>query len=225
MLFFEGLNENIYFENLVDLIDFRFSREQRLLGKELAKNAAHWPHVYGSGVLLRGEGQREVTQIIQTVCSPHFQRAAELIHSTVTAFCRAKCFTDVLFSWKRCLCSSNPANFSTSMLSIPLGAQPLLWEQGAGQASAWTLTLAPSSSSGDRYHRVTTIGVYGFRGEPYSRAKPKSPICGRTEMSQSPKNYQVSLLLKYFKRFLPHQKKLDEETFIFSVYFFFSTGL
>lgn len=41
MLFFEGLNENIYFENLVDLIDFRFSREQRLLGKELAKNAAH----------------------------------------------------------------------------------------------------------------------------------------------------------------------------------------
>lgn len=40
----------------------------------------------------------------------------------------------------------------------------------------WDLTLAPSSRSGDRYHRVTTTGVYCFRGEPYSRAKPKSPI-------------------------------------------------
>lgn len=37
-------------------------------------------------------------------------------------------------------------------------------------------TLIPSKSSGDRYHNVTTMGVYGFNGSPNSRAKPKSPI-------------------------------------------------
>ena len=39
----------------------------------------------------------------------------------------------------------------------------------------YTHTFAPSSSSGGRYHRVTTTGVYCLRGEPYSRARPKSP--------------------------------------------------
>lgn len=37
------------------------------------------------------------------------------------------------------------------------------------------ITLHPSRSSGDLYHKVTTIGVYGFNGEPYSLARPKSP--------------------------------------------------
>lgn len=39
-----------------------------------------------------------------------------------------------------------------------------------------SLTLTPSNNSGARYQRVTTIGVYDFNGEPYSRARPKSPI-------------------------------------------------
>ena len=39
------------------------------------------------------------------------------------------------------------------------------------------LTGAPSRSSGDLYHSVTTIGVYFLKGEPYSRAKPKSATC------------------------------------------------
>jgi len=38
-------------------------------------------------------------------------------------------------------------------------------------------SFSPRRSSGARYHSVTTIGVYGRRGEPYSRARPKSPIC------------------------------------------------
>lgn len=36
-------------------------------------------------------------------------------------------------------------------------------------------SLQQSNSSGARYHKVTTIDVYAFNGEPYSRAKPKSP--------------------------------------------------
>jgi len=42
-------------------------------------------------------------------------------------------------------------------------------------------SLAPSRSSGARYHNVTTIGVYGRSGEPYSRARPKSPIYTNTQ--------------------------------------------
>lgn len=34
-------NEAIYLENLVNLVNFRFSREKRFLGEELAKYAAH----------------------------------------------------------------------------------------------------------------------------------------------------------------------------------------
>lgn len=36
-------------------------------------------------------------------------------------------------------------------------------------------TFVHSSSSGARYHSVTTIGVYAFSGDPYSLASPKSP--------------------------------------------------
>ena len=36
-------------------------------------------------------------------------------------------------------------------------------------------SLIPSKSSGARYQRVTTIAVYSWSGEPYSRARPKSP--------------------------------------------------
>ena len=39
-----------------------------------------------------------------------------------------------------------------------------------------TFTFVPSKSSGARYQSVTTIEVYFFKGDPYSRAKPKSPI-------------------------------------------------
>lgn len=34
-------NEGIYLEDLVNLVDFRFSREKRFLGEQLAKYAAH----------------------------------------------------------------------------------------------------------------------------------------------------------------------------------------
>ena len=43
-----------YLENLVDLVDFGFPREERLLGKELAEDATHGPHVHRGGVLLLG---------------------------------------------------------------------------------------------------------------------------------------------------------------------------
>jgi len=36
-------------------------------------------------------------------------------------------------------------------------------------------SLSLSSNSGALYQSVTTIGVYCLNGEPYSRAKPKSP--------------------------------------------------
>ena len=38
-------------------------------------------------------------------------------------------------------------------------------------------SLIPSKSSGARYHNVTTIAVYACNGDPYSRARPKSPTC------------------------------------------------
>lgn len=36
-----GANEGTYLKNLVNLVYFRFSREKRFLGEELAKYAAH----------------------------------------------------------------------------------------------------------------------------------------------------------------------------------------
>lgn len=36
-------------------------------------------------------------------------------------------------------------------------------------------SLSHSNNSGALYQSVTTIGVYCLKGEPYSRAKPKSP--------------------------------------------------
>ena len=43
-------------------------------------------------------------------------------------------------------------------------------------STAVLYSLAPSSSSGHRYHSVTTSCVYGRKGDPYSRARPKSAI-------------------------------------------------
>ena len=41
---------------------------------------------------------------------------------------------------------------------------------------SYQFTLIPNNNSGARYQSVTTIGVYAFNGEPYSRARPKSAI-------------------------------------------------
>lgn len=41
LLHFIRASEGIYLENLVNLVNFRFSREERFLGEELAKYAAH----------------------------------------------------------------------------------------------------------------------------------------------------------------------------------------
>lgn len=41
LLNFIRANEGIYLENLVNLVNFRFSREKRFLGEQLAKYAAH----------------------------------------------------------------------------------------------------------------------------------------------------------------------------------------
>jgi hypothetical protein len=56
--------------------------------------------------------------------------------------------------------------------------------------------LMPSSSSGARYHKVTTTGVYGFNGEPYSRARPKSPIYDRQEMPSNMNEQSTSNCLE-----------------------------
>lgn len=48
---------HIYLENLINLVNFRFSREERFLGEKFAKYAAHRPHVHSCGVLLRREEQ------------------------------------------------------------------------------------------------------------------------------------------------------------------------
>lgn len=71
--------KSFYLENLVYLVNFRFSREKWFLGEKLAKYAAHWPHVHSCGVFLWREytpeqfkksvaGRPFITvQILQTV--------------------------------------------------------------------------------------------------------------------------------------------------------------
>ena len=41
LLHFIRASQGIYLEDLVNLVNFRFSREERFLGEELAKYAAH----------------------------------------------------------------------------------------------------------------------------------------------------------------------------------------
>ena len=56
------------------------------------------------------------------------------------------------------------------MVTNSLNIQPID-QRSIGQE----YSFAWSKSSGARYQSVTTTGVYGLEGDPYSRASPKSP--------------------------------------------------
>jgi len=65
-------------------------------------------------------------------------------------------------------------------------------------------TLIPSNSSGALYHNVTTMGVYGLSGDPYSLARPKSATW-TNQFKMSCKNSFQSSCIK-----IPHQKTLSQ---------------
>ena len=58
---------------------------------------------------------------------------------------------------------------------VPFTTTAVYLVQGTSHHHSSIFTLVHSSSSGARYHSVTTIGVYAFSGDPYSLASPKSP--------------------------------------------------
>lgn len=73
---------------------------------------------------------------------------------------------NILFSWSVSDCPGNSGLIDKNSANI----------QPTDHISIGVeYSLQHSNSSGARYHSVTTTDVYGFNGDPYSRAKPKSP--------------------------------------------------
>ena len=106
-------------------------------------------------------------------------------------------------------CLADDVNVNRSNLLFPGKRGPMVSSSPKMHPTLQTsigqeYSLLPNRSSGARYHRVTTISVYCFNGDPYSRARPKSTTW----------EYQTNTVIMETKRKcqLPQDRKSEEAT-------------